>query len=176
MKNSFLQSAATHGLVIGVALIIQILADWALGYYGQNVAFSLLSYAILIGGLVWCGIDYRKKQTDGFLSYGKAYGYSVSVAACFTVVATIFSMVLMYVIDPGYMDVVNQFAEDALLESGLPQEQMDIALEFTAKFRHPVITLFSSFFVTLIISAIIALITSAIVKKNNPNPFAGINS
>ncbi|MDR3350879.1 MAG: DUF4199 domain-containing protein [Prevotellaceae bacterium] len=172
MKNSFLQSAATHGLFIGLALIILALLDWRLGYYGQNTAFSLLSYTVWIGGLVWSAIVYRK-QAGGYISYGQAFGFSITVAAVYAILGALFSLLLIYVIDPGYMETVLALTEEALLNAGMPQAQVDMALEVSSKLSHPVLHFLSSIFSTLLISAIIALITSAIVRKVNPNPFTG---
>ncbi|MDR3134404.1 MAG: DUF4199 domain-containing protein [Prevotellaceae bacterium] len=172
MKNSFLQSAAVHGLFMGLALIILSLLDWKLGFYGQKFYFSLLSYAVIFAGLAYSATVYRK-QTGGYISYGQAYGYSITVAAAAAILSAAFTILLMYVIDSTYLETVLAFTEETLLDAGLPQAQVDMALEMSSKMTHPVISFLSSLFGTLFVSAIIALITSAIVKKANPNPFAG---
>jgi hypothetical protein len=172
MKNIFLQSATVNGLLIGLALIILSLLDWTLGYYGQNTAFSILSYVVWIGGLTWSALAYRK-QIGGYISYGQAFGYSMTVAVVYAIVAAIFSLLLMQVIDPNYMETVLAMTEETLLESGLSQSQVDALIEVSSKFMHPAITIISSLFITMLLSAIISLITSAFVKKTNTNPFAG---
>ncbi|MDR0694219.1 MAG: DUF4199 domain-containing protein [Prevotellaceae bacterium] len=172
MKKSFFQSAATHGLLIGLALIILSLLDWSLGFYGLNTPFSLLTYVVFIGGLVWSAIAYRQ-QTGGYISYGQAFGYSITVAAVYAVLAAVFSLLLMQVIDPTYMENVWALTEETLLDAGMSQAQVDMVMEMSSKISHPAITFISSVFGTLLVSAIIALITSAIVKKVNTNPFAG---
>ena len=172
MKNSFLQSAAIHGLLTGLALIILSLLDWSLGFYGQNTPFSLLTYVVMIAGLVCSVIAYRK-QTGGYISYGQAFGYSITVAAVYAVLTAVFTLLLTRVIDPNYMETVLAFAEEKLLNTGISQAQVDMVMEMSSSLSHPAITFVSSVFGTLFISAIIALITSAIVKKVNTNPFAG---
>ena len=172
MKNSFIQSAAIHGLLIGLALIILSLLDWELGFYGQNTAFSLLTYVVIIAGLVWSVMVYRK-QIGGYISYGQAFGYSITVAATYAILSAVFTLLLTRVIDPNYMETVLAFTEETLLNAGMSQAQVDMAMEMSSSFSHPAITFVSSVFVSLFISAIIALVTSAIVKKVNLNPFAG---
>ena len=171
MKNNFFQSAAMHGLIIGLALIVFSLLDWALGFYGQNTGFSLLTYVIIFCGLLWAGFSYRK-SLGGYISYGQAFGYSVMVAAFFAFVSTIFSLILTNIIDPTYMERIMEFTEQKLLEAGLPESQIDNALEMSKKFSNPAITFIIGFLGSTFFSTIIALITSAIVKRNNPNPFA----
>jgi hypothetical protein len=175
MKNSFLQSAATHGLLIGLALIILSLADWSLGFYGQKVAFSLLTYVIIGGGLIWSVMAYRQ-QTGGYISYGQAFGFSLTVAVAYAIVTAVFSLLLTQVIDPAYVEKILVLTEEKLLEQGMPDAVIDQALDFSRKFAHPAISFIVSIIFTMFISAIFALITSAIAKKNNPNPFAGIEN
>ncbi|MDR1405950.1 MAG: DUF4199 domain-containing protein [Prevotellaceae bacterium] len=172
MKNSFIQNAATHGLIIGLALVVLSLLDWALGFYGQKFAFSLLTWAAIIAGLIWAATAYRR-QTGGFISYGQAFGYSLTVAAVYAVITAIFGVLLTQVIDPHYMETVLALAEESLLDAGMPSSQVDMAMEVSSKFSHPAINFISSILSTLFVSAIIALVTSAIVKRVNPNPFAG---
>jgi len=171
MKNNFFQSAAMHGLIIGLALIVFSLIDWALGFYGQNTGFTLLTYVIIIGGLLWAGFSYRK-SLGGYISYGQVFGYSVMVAVIFVLVSTIFSLILTNVIDPTYMDKLWELTEQKLLDMGMAESQIDAAMEMTKTFRHPAITFLLGFFGSAFFSTIIALITSVIVKRNNPDPFA----
>ena len=176
MKNSFLQSAATNGLIIGLGLILLATIDYVAGFYGQNTAFSLLSFAVMIGGLIWAAISYRKKELGNYMSYGQAFSYSISVAVVYSILSVIFTLVLTRVIDPGYIDQVYTITEQKLYDAGnLTEEQIDMGMSVSRRFSGPIISSIMSFFSTLFISVIISLITSAIAMRKNPNPFTEQN-
>jgi hypothetical protein len=170
MKNSLIQSASVHGLLIGLALVILSLIDWAFGFYGQNVGLSLLHYVIIIGGLLWCGFAYRK-QCGGYASFGGVFIYSLMVAIFYAFIASVFSVLLTQVIAPDYVERLMAITEDKYYELGLSSQQIDKMIDFSSQLMQPMILFLSGLFGTILSSLIIALITSAIVKKNNPNPF-----
>jgi hypothetical protein len=170
MKNTFLINATIHGLLIGLGLIVLLLVDWLLGFYGQNFAFGLLTYAVIIGGLLWSGFSYRK-ELGGYISYGQAFTFGLVVFVCFALLVAIFQLLLVYVIDPNYTKAVYVIAEQKMLDMGVPSEKIDVAMGMASKFQHPSITFLIKFCDTIFISAIISLITSAIIKKKDPNIF-----
>ena len=172
MKNSFLQSAATNGLVIGLGLILLATIDYVAGFYGQNTAFSLLSFAVMIGGLIWAATSYRKKELGNYMSYGQAFSYSISVSVVYSILSIIFTLILTRVIDPGYIDQVYTITEQKLYDAGnLTEEQIDMAMSISRRFTNPGVSSIIGFFSTLFVSTIISLITSAVTMRKNPNPF-----
>ncbi len=173
MKTPFLRSAAMHGLLIGLCFIVFSLLDWALGFYGQKLAFSLLSYVIIFVGLLWSAITYRKKELGDYISYGQAFSYSMMVAVFYTLVSIAFGLLLTHVIDPEYSSKVMELTEQQLYEKGMSQEQIDMAMEMSARFSKPGLSTLFGFIANMVVSAIIALITSAIAMRKNPNPFTG---
>ena len=173
MKNNFFQSAAMHGLIIGLALIVVSLLDWALGFYGTNGWFSILSFVVIAIGLVLFGKAYRDKEMGGYMSYGQAFGYSIVIIVIFVFAQTLFSLLLSHVIDPSYTDKALVLAEQKLLDTGLlSPEQIDKAMEMSRTPTVQIINFIVGIFSLIFMSAIIALITSIFVKRNNPNPFA----
>ncbi|MDR2361842.1 MAG: DUF4199 domain-containing protein [Prevotellaceae bacterium] len=164
MKNSFWQSAVTYGFIIGLGLIIFVLIDWRLGFYGQNVAFLLLSYLLIIGGLIWSALAYRK-QLGGIISYGMLIGFNLVTVVVYTLVSTLFTWLLTQVIDPLYMEKTLVILEDSLVAKKLPDNHINMIMEATKKMAG--LSMAGSFFFSIIVGGGISLITSAFISRGD---------
>ncbi len=175
MKSNFLKHAATYGLYIGLALIVLSLVDYLLGFYGQNKLFGLLQYAVMIGGILWATMQYRNtEEMGGYLSYGQSLSYGVMLSLCFGLVSSIFAVLLMTVIDPGYMEKLMDVSRAALLEEGsLTEEQVEMSITMMEKFTgNPLFVFFSGLIGSVLIGTLVSLVTSIFTKKNRPGmPF-----
>ncbi|MDR1681536.1 MAG: DUF4199 domain-containing protein [Prevotellaceae bacterium] len=164
MKNSFIQNAVTYGLLIGLGLIILSLVDWQLGFYGQNVAFALLHYVVIIGGLVWSALAWRN-QAGGFIAYSTLVGFGAVVVIASAVVACLFDLLLTQVIDPSYTERMLMVLEDSLISKGIAEKQIEMIVDTSRKFAAPAISTTISFFVSVLRGVVIALITSAFIQR-----------
>ncbi len=169
MKPNFLKHTATYGLYIGLALIILTLIDYVAGLYGQNKIFSLLQYVVMIGGIVWATINYRNTEMGGFISYGQSLGYGVVLSVFFGVVSAVFTVILVTVIDPAYMEHAMDLLRENLLEEGkVSEDQIDAMMAMSEKFANPVFTFFTNIIGAVFMGLIITLITSIFTKKVQP--------
>src|SRR5688572_26912000 len=77
---------------------IRLMADWKIGI------FFLLFY---LGYVIYAGIQFRK-ESGGYLSYGKAFqhGYITLIVGGF--ISTLFSIILFHVIDPSIPETLTQ--------------------------------------------------------------------
>jgi hypothetical protein len=169
MESPLVRHAATYGLYIGLALIIRSLLDYLLGFYGQNFAFYILSYLIMIAGIVWATVQYRDKEKGGFISYGDSVGYGVLLSLFYGIIISVFSIILIHLISPDYMENVYNMAREKLYEDGrLSEEQIEMSIAMMEKFKGPVFMLFSGIIVQMFFGLIISLITSIFIKRNKP--------
>ena len=76
------------------------------------------------------------------------------------VVSTLFFIVLIKVIDTGYMDRIMQVAEEQMYEKGMPEEQIAMGIGIAKKMMLIILPIG-----TVFISLIVSLITSIFVKK-----------
>jgi hypothetical protein len=174
MKPNFLRHTALYGLFIGLGLVLLNVVDLLLGFYGTNKPFSLLSYAIPAGGIIWGALQFRNQESDGFISYGQVVGYGVMASVFFGIITAIYSILLITVIDPSYVDKVQALAAEQLYAVGtLTEQQIDQALEMSAKMmRNPAWTVFSSLFGAALEGVIISLIAGIFIRRNRPStPF-----
>jgi hypothetical protein len=158
----------TNGLILGLA----------------GVAFSLVLYFLDLSlnrsaGYIYIPIQlillffllkgYRDNFMHGQISYGQAVGAGVIIILYSSVIASIYTYVLFSIIDPGLVKKSLALAEEAMSKKGLPQAQIDAAMQFTAKFMKPVVMVISGFFASMFFGVIYTLLVAIFVKKEG-NP------
>jgi hypothetical protein len=174
MKPNFVRHTAICGLFIGLGLVLLNVVDNLLGFYSTNKFFNLLSYAIPAGGVIWGALQFRNKEAEGFMPYGQVVGYGVLTAVFFGIIVAIYTILLVTVIDPSYVDRVQALAAEQLYAIGtLTEQQIDQALEMSAKMmRNPAWSFISNLFVALFEGLIISLIAGIFIRRNRPStPF-----
>jgi hypothetical protein len=169
-KNSgLLKNAITFGVIIGLVLVVYsvilYIADLTF-----NKSLGYLQYVFLIIGIFVAVKTYRDKVLGGYISYGKALGFSVLTVVFVGIITISFNYILLRFIDPGLVDksmaVLQERLENSRFVSG---DQIDMMLErsrknMTALWTLPLGLLFFTF-----VGFLISLVTSAIVKKDiNP--------
>ena len=177
MKSNFLRHTALCGLFIGLALVLLNVVDSLLGFYSTNKLFNLLNYAIPAGGIIWGALQFRNKEAEGFMPYGQVVGYGVLTAVFFGIIVAIYTILLLTVIDPSYVDRALALAAEQLYAVGtLTEQQIDQALEISAKMmRNPWWTFFSGLFGAVIEGLVIALIAGIFIRRNRPStPFDAV--
>ncbi len=127
-----------------------------------------------IGLVIYAGLDFRKSG-DGYLSFGKAFGYSFLVLAVASFIGVIFRYVLFNIIDPGATEVIVEASLEksrAMLEGfGMDESQIEEGMEDAAENaanQFKLAGLLFGYLINLIFMGIGALIIGAIIKKNNP--------
>jgi hypothetical protein len=128
--------ASKHGVFLGLALIAlqtlfylaDIRLDSGLGY---------ITYAVLIIGLFLSIRHYRDLLNEGYINYGRAVGYGVLVALLAGIISSLFTFVLYQFIDPNLIGKLLLESEEKLLESGMAEDQLDMAMEMNKKIITP---------------------------------------
>jgi hypothetical protein len=170
MKPNFVRHTALYGLLIGLALVLLAVVDSFFGFYGTNKLFSLLNYAVPAGGIIWGALQFRNKESEGFMAYGQVVGYGVLTAVFFGIVVAVYSILLVTVIDPAYVDRVQTLAAEQLYAAGtLTEQQIELALEMSAKMMlNPWWTFFAGVFGAVLEGLIISLIAGIFIRRNRP--------
>jgi uncharacterized membrane protein YkvI len=169
MKSPLVRHAATYGLYIGLVLIVLALFSNLL-FDQQNKAFDIIStWLIPILGIAWATIQYRDKEKGGLISYGDSVGYGTLLALFYGIVSAVFTVILVTVIDPGYMERVMELTRITLEDSGLySDQQLDVMMAWTEKLSTPPILFAFGVIGSVIIGVIISLIASIFIKRNKP--------
>jgi hypothetical protein len=140
-----------------------------------NWKFGIFVFVLLIGMTIYAGINYRS-ETGGLITYGKAFQHGFVLMAVSGLVSTAFTILLYTIIDPELpsklMDVAMENAEAMMRNFGMPEDQMDKAMEDTRKRtenQFSISGLAMGYGIGLIIYAVLSLITSIFVRKNPPD-------
>ena len=110
-KVGMLQPLITYGLILSLGLIIHSIVNYVLDIYDPGILNKLLSW-VIVGGLIFFGqYKYRNDYKGGYITYGQSLGFGVLMGVVAAVVSTLFFIVLIKVIDTGYMDRIMQTAD-----------------------------------------------------------------
>lgn len=159
----------TWGAITGIVLIIYSLILYVANQT-FNQALGYLSYLLLLAGILLGSFAYRNKVLGGTISYGNAFLTGLLITLFAGILASFFSFILIRYIDPGMVEQAIVRTEEKLLEKGLTEDQIEIAVERSKKFIGSPITVIVSLFFYALIGSILSLITAAIVKKEG-TPF-----
>jgi len=159
------KSSLTAGLYLGIILILVSVVFYVSGNVFSKAA-QYLGIPIMILGAIWGQISY-KKVLGGVMTYGQALVAGLLTIVFASVLTSIYTFVLYKFIDPSLIEQLRLFTEEQMVMQGkVPEEQMEMALQMTAKFQTPFIMLISGLFGGAFIGLIISLITAIFTKKN----------
>jgi hypothetical protein len=161
----------TYGLYLGLIGVIVHLILFAAGslleYQWIN---SLVSFVAMIA-LIIIGIKKFREANDGFISWGQGVKIGLGITMISAVIALVYTLLFMTYIDPTFQQQAMEIQEQAWLDAGMTEEQVDNATAMAQKFQTPgilsAIILATSAFFGFIISAIVA----AIMKKNEEETY-----
>ena len=168
-KPSMLQHTMTWGAITGIILILYSLILY-LTNQSYNQALGILSYGFLIAGILIGSFTYRNKVMGGTISYGNAFLTGLLITIFAGILSSFFSFILVRFIDPGMVEQAIAKTEESMLNKGLNEDQIELAIERSRKYIGSPITVIIGMFFFSLIGTAISLITAAIVKKEG-SPF-----
>ena len=130
--------AINYGLILGAIMIlisvIMYVTDMTLK--GENWPNYL--YYIIFPVLIIYGISQFKKQNAGLLSLGDAIKFGLTAAVVSALVASVYSILFNYVIDPEFIDRAMKVAEEKLMENpNMTPEALETSLSWMKKLSNP---------------------------------------
>jgi len=167
--RSVLSNGFYYGMIIGGAMIVFSLILFLLDLH-MNKSVTWISYLILAAGMVWGTIEYRKKYSNGFLTYGKAFLSCFWIGLFAGVLASVYLYVFVQFIHPGFISEILDQTRASIAESRpeMTEEQIEQAVEISAKFMSAPMMAIWGTVTYAAISAIIGLIAAIFLKKEDP--------
>jgi Protein of unknown function (DUF4199) len=173
--ESIYKHALKHGGILGALVIALTIVFYAVSIsFMGSFKFILLIFAVYIGYVIYCGIDYRK-STGGYIAYGKAFIHGFVVLATAGLISLAFGFLLYQIIDPELAekltDAIIVNTEESMRNFGAPEDRIE---EQLATMREDMPKNFTplgqvkGYFTGLIWNAVLVLITSLFVRKNEP--------
>lgn len=164
-KKSAFSTALKYAIITALAMFIYSIILYITGLYLNN-NINLLTYIIMLAGLVFAVKDRRDKDLGGFISFGEAFKTGFLFCMITGVIGVVFSLIMLNFIAPEMIDEILKKAESDMINQGLPDAQIEVAMEWTRKFTSPVWMAVWSLLSTAFFGAILSLIVAAIFKKN----------
>lgn len=170
--NLMLKHSMNYGLIMGVVLVILSLITYLAGVIKPPFWLSIVNYAIMVGIILWGTKKYRDEALGGAITYGNALGFGVLITLFAGVIVAVFTYIQFTIIDSDLVSKFMAIAEEELVKRGMPDDQIEMALEMQKKFMTPLIMTISSLIGMVVMGFIFSLITSIFLKKEK-SPFAG---
>jgi len=165
-KSTFWKNNMNFGAIAGFAIIIVTVLLYFLNI-SQNLAVSVIVYAILIITIVVGTRFLRDKIQNGNITYGRALGSGTMISLFASVIIAFYMFVFLKFIDPGEIDKIFSLMEDKMYQQGLPQEQIDMAIEMSRKFTTPFTIALGTIFSYGLWGFLFSLVTSAFIHKKS---------
>ena len=160
------------GIILGIIIIHSIIVDILEANFStyNRVAGIVIPFA----GVVYAIYGFRKEYNNDIISYNKALKFGVFVSLIIGLVSSVFSFLYTHYINPELLEIGKQMAEERLIERGMSDEMIEMALKQQEKFQKPVFLIIIGTIVTTLIGTIISLIAASILKKEPKDPFADV--
>lgn len=166
-KSTFWKTAMIYGLYIGVIIMLYSVILYVTGQT-QNTTLGYLSFLIYGGTIVIAQIHYRNHVLDGSITYSQALGFGVAIMLFSGIVTALYTMILYSFIDPTLVDQMKTMQEEAMLQKGMSEDQIEAAMSVASKMMTPGWMSIMGLLGSVLIGTLISLISSAFVKKQ-PN-------
>ena len=131
------------GLITGAVYVVFSLINNLLGLMDEGgfTLPALLSNTALFAVTfftIFTGIKETKEQTlNGFITFGQGFRSGMGIALIASLIVFVFSLIYLYVIDPGMIDKVMEMTEESWDKQGMPEEQREVARKYTSMFMTP---------------------------------------
>ena len=163
-STSVWKSALTTGVYLGIVFILTSVVFYVMGNPFSKVS-QYLTYPIMIAGIALAQISY-KKTLGGEMTYGQAFGVGVLAIVFASLISGIYTYLLFEVIDPSLQEQLRIYTEEEIMKKGIPEEQLEMAVNIATKFQKPAIMFAMAIFGGAFMGSIISLITAIFTKKN----------
>jgi len=155
--------------MFGLAILVINLLIYVLEMYDSTL-MTIVSSVVGIGGLVYGIKKYRDEVCGGTISYGSALGYGVMIALFASIIVAVGNYAYWGFVDDGFLQFKLEEQENEFYESGLPDDQIEMSMNMTAKFLTPGMASIFGIIGQVIFGFILSLIAAAFLKKD-PDSF-----
>lgn len=164
-SNPMYKSAMTSGLILGIALVVFSIIIYITGVVKPPFWVSIVQYLIIIGGIVYGTKKFRDEDLGGEITYSKALGFGVLICVFAAIISGIYTVLLVTVIDPEFMNKLMAIMEEEYIKMGMSEEQIDATMKVFTKMQSPLFMAISTVIGMAFMGTIFSLVTSAFLKK-----------
>ena len=161
-------NALYYGILTGAASIVLALVLYIAGLY-MNRWLQNISLLILIAGMAWGTLEYRKKYLNGFISYGKSFTSCFLIGLFAGILGALYVFVFAKFIYPGFTHEILEKSQQAMLEKNpnLTDDQIEMGMKYVRFFTTPVMMAVWGLLANVFFSVVIGLILSIFIRKED---------
>ncbi len=135
----------------------------------MNRWLGYISILILIGGMIWGTLEYRKNYLNGFISFGKSFTSCFFIGLFAGILGAIYMFIFAQYIYPGFSQELLDKAQEQMVAGNpnMSDDDIEMAMKYTKMLMSPVAMAFIGLLYTLIASVVVGLIASIFMKKED---------
>lgn len=167
------QVALRFGVITSVILIVYGLIGYVTGLTDPSkmstaVSWinSLITYGVMIGGIVLAVKNHRDENQKGFITFGKAFGTGFKTNLIVAIIQAIWLYVFMALIAPNMMDQIMQASIEKAAAQGQDPEQVEAGMKMMSWMFNPPMMAVMGFISLTFMGVIFSLIVAAIMKRD----------
>ena len=172
-QKSVLMPSLSAGLILGIILVVFSLLLYVADL-NENIWIASISYVIIAVVLYFAIINFRDKQQNGFLTYGKGVSMGTLVGFFASILFAVFTYVYVTYIDPSVIDKALVAAEEGILERmpNISDDELEKQMSIVEIFTKPLIMAITSIFWYTMVSVVFSLLISIFAKQEDTNNIA----
>ena len=160
--------AINYGLILGAIMILISVIMYVTDMTIKGENWPNYLYYIIFPLVIIYGISQFKKQNAGLLSLGDAIKFGLVAAVISALVASIYSVIFNYIIDPEFINRAMKVAEDNLLENpNMTPEAIEMSLKWMRTFSNPFLGSALLIALSAFFGLIYSLIAGLVMKKED---------
>ncbi|WP_310994136.1 DUF4199 domain-containing protein [Aequorivita marina] len=165
--------ALNYGVLLALLSIVLQVISYVLDAHIDRPLWLTLAQLVISIGVIVYGIKAFKSGNAGYLTLGQALKTGVAISLVAGLIAVVFNYIFMNYIDPDFIEKTMEFSREQMIQDNpnLTQEQVDNAMDISAKFMSPLIMSAFAIISTLFFGFIISLVSGLIMKRNPPQQF-----
>jgi hypothetical protein len=167
-QQSVWKANLNSGIILGLAGVIYTIVFYSLDLLFEPYRGYIWMPVVLVA-LFLLMRQFRDNHRNGFVTYGQALGAGVVISLYYAIIMGLMIYVLYGLIDDGLVAKQIAFTENTMAERGMPDETIEMAMQFNRKLMTPVILSLLQVLNSFIGGTIASLIIALFVKKEG-NP------
>ena len=157
-----------YGSIIGIILCINMVLMVNVIYNNPNVkANDIVGYAamVVMFSLIFFGVrNYRNKQLNGFITFGKAFKTGVLIALVGSTIYVLVWLFYYYLFVPDFIDAYTKRVLNTCSASDLESKTKEMA-NFKEMYKNPLFVILITYSEVLPVGVIVALVSALLLKK-----------
>ena len=126
---------------------------------------------LLNTGLLVLAHLYFRDHNEGYMNYGQGVGISFWMGLVNGVLVTVFMLIYIKYIDPDFMRNIENLQEQAMMDQGLDEDQIEQAMSIARKFNSPGFFFAIGLLGQILVMTFLGLLTSIFTRKEVVEPF-----